>query len=97
TRKAIRASSGSVAGTRRCQRPSAYGSRAGATGSPVCFRSIGQGNVLIPVVGGQVETTIAPVRGAPFRLGELDALLRRGDEVPPDVAWSVECRTAEDH
>src|SRR5690606_5635895 len=65
--------------------------------SPCWFRSVRKGNVLVPVVDGQVEAAVAPIRGAPFGLGELDAFLRRGDEVPPDVTRSVERCTAEDH
>src|SRR5262249_57179051 len=55
-------------------------------------RSLRQRDELLVVTGDGAEAGELPVR-----LGLLDALLARRDEVPPDVAWSVHGRAAQQH
>ena len=45
----------------------------------------------------QLEAAVLPVAGPPGLLGRLDPLLRRGDEVPPDVARPAQRLAAEQH
>src|SRR5713101_8070166 len=52
----------------------------------------GQGNELLIVAWDEREAPFCPVVA---RLG--DALARRGDEVPPDVARSIHRRSAGEH
>src|SRR5687768_13394457 len=53
--------------------------------------------MLGPVIDREIETSLAPVLRAPFGFGLFDALLRRRDEIPPDVAGTRKGRAAEDH
>src|ERR1700759_174578 len=44
------------------------------------------------VAGNDIETT-----GLPVGLGGFDAVLARGDEIPPDVPWPIHRRSADDN